>query len=88
MSNYRWGDGSEVTPAELAQVDRCLAGLREYVVARFNLEVMCAEATKALGNFAAAWVECEERLTRDEARQIAEHPDLAEVNVRLDGWYG
>jgi hypothetical protein len=29
-----------------------------------------------------------ELLTEAEVREIAEHPDLAELNVQLDGYYG
>lgn len=46
-----------------------------------------SECAGALRNFADAWEASEARLTKDEARMMADHPDLAETNVYLDGFY-
>ena len=75
------------TPAEVAALDRVFAGLRELAVARFNMEVAAADCAGAMRNFTAAWQASEERLTAAEALEVAGHPDLAEVNVRLDALY-
>jgi len=75
------------TTAEVAAFDRFFAGLRERVIAEEKLALEIGEVTGALRNFAAAWQVSEDRITTDEARQVASHPDLAEVNVRLDALY-
>ena len=75
------------SPAEVAAFDRVFAGLRERAVARLKFEVAAHDCAGAMRNFAAAWERSEERLSINEAREVAEHPDLAELNVRLDGFY-
>lgn len=77
------GDNS----AEVAALDRVFAGLREVAVVRLVLDLHAHEAAGALRNFADAWAASEERITTAEAIQVAAHPDLAELNVRLDALY-
>lgn len=75
------------TPGEVAQWDRVLAGLRELAVARQMLDLHAHEAAGAMRNFADAWNLSEERITAAEALEVAGHPDLVEINVRLDALY-
>lgn len=77
-----------LTPAERAAADRVHAAAVEADVAVLQLEVAAHEAAGALRDFAATWIAGDEVLKLDEAEQVAQHPDLAELNVRLDGWYG
>lgn len=75
------------TPAEVAGWDRLLAGAREAIVARANLDLAASECAGAIRNFADAWIQSERRLIAAEADEIAAHPDLVEVNVELDARY-
>lgn len=83
----RWAAHLGRTPAEVAAWDRFLAAARELVVARGRLDVAAHECTGALSNFAAALEANDRQLAAQEAQAIAEHPDLAEFNVFLDGYY-
>lgn len=76
-----------MTPAERAAIERCTAGLREIHVAQFNLFVAAYDAAGAMRDFAAALQATEDRIAAREAVEVAQHPDLAELNVRLDGYY-
>lgn len=69
-----------MSPAERACWDRLLASAREYAIARFNLNVDARECAGVLRNFQDAWVAAE-------SRTITTHPDLAELNVQMDGFY-
>lgn len=73
---------------ERAAVERCLAGARECEVARLRLSMAASDAAGALRDFSAAWAAGDAALSLDEAEQVAQHPDLAELNVMLDGYYG
>jgi len=77
-----------MSPAELAAWDRLAAAAHEYAVARAMLNVEAMEAAKSLENFAHAWIAADAALALDEAEEVATHPDLAELNVKLDGFYG
>lgn len=70
----------DLTPAEQAFLERWGAGWREYTVARFNLDIAASEAGASLGRLARA-------VQAAEDREVAEHPDLAEINVRLDALF-
>ena len=60
---------------------RILAGLHRKRAAELELAAERVLATRSMRRFA-------ELLTEAEVRQLAEHPDLAELNVQLDGFYG
>ncbi|QEU94622.1 hypothetical protein [Streptomyces kanamyceticus] len=71
-----------VDPYELrARQLRILAGLHRKRAAELE---MTAEA----GLAARSMRKLTEALTAAEVRDIAEHPDLAELNAQLDGFYG
>ena len=72
---------------EVAAYDSFFAGLREYAVARSKMFLAMHEAAGALRNFGDAWQAVEARLVEEEAAEVAAHPDLAEINVYLDGFY-
>lgn len=70
-----------VDPYELrARQLRILAGLHRKRAAELD---MMAEA----GLAARSMRQLVDVLTEAEVREIAEHPDLAELNVQLDGYY-
>src|SRR4051812_17105220 len=75
------------TPAEIAAVDRCLAGLREMAVARFKLNVSAENAARHLGNLVSMLRESDRRIAITEGAEIAAHPDLVYLNVQFDGFY-
>ena len=63
--------------------------------ARFRLQALRAEMLAATLNTGASIALLGASMTRfiaalraSEARDIAEHPDLAELNLQLDGYYG
>ena len=60
---------------------RILAGLHRKRAAELDMAAEAALATRSMRRLA-------ELLTEAEVRQLSEHPDLAELNVQLDGFYG
>ncbi|ELP67707.1 hypothetical protein STRTUCAR8_08579 [Streptomyces turgidiscabies Car8] len=60
---------------------RILAGLHRKRAAELDTAAEAALATRSMRRFA-------ELLTESEMRELAEHPDLAELNVQLEGFYG
>lgn len=71
-----------VDPYELrARQLRILAGLHRKRAAELDMAAAAGLAARSFRRFA-------ELLTEAEVRDIAEHPDLAELNVQLDGYYG
>lgn len=71
-----------IDPYELrARQLRILAKLHRKRAAELE---MAAEA----GLAARSMRRLTEMLTEAEVRDVAEHPDLAELNVQLDGYYG
>lgn len=77
-----------MTPGEQAAWDRIEMARRDLEVAKLGLNIAAHEAAGALNDFATAWFAGDFRLALDEAEEVATHPDLAEMNVTLDGWYG
>jgi len=64
-----------------ARMYRFRASTLRALAARDEMFAKVIEAGTAARKFAEAWVD-------SEAREVAEHPDLAELNVQLDGFYG
>lgn len=60
---------------------RILAGLHQKRAAELDMAAEAALATRSMRRWA-------EVLTESEMRELAEHPDLAELNVQLEGFYG
>lgn len=60
---------------------RILAGLHRKRAAELDMAAEAALATRSMRRFV-------ELLTESEVRELAEHPDLAELNVQLEGFYG
>ena len=60
---------------------RILADLHRKRAAELDMAAEAALATRSMRRLA-------ELLTEAEVRQLAEHPDLAELNVQLEGFYG
>ena len=60
---------------------RILASLHRKRAAELDMAAEAALATRSMRRLA-------ELLTEAEVQQLAEHPDLAELNVQLDGYYG
>lgn len=60
---------------------RILAGLYRKRAAELDMAAEAALASRSMRRFADAW-------NAGIAQDVAEHPDLAELNVRLDGFYG
>ncbi|MEU5596657.1 hypothetical protein [Streptomyces sp. NPDC020298] len=60
---------------------RILAGLHRKRAAELDMAAERTLATRTMRRFA-------ELLTEAEVCQLAEHPDLAELNVQLEGFYG
>lgn len=75
------------TPAEVAAIDRILTGLQDLTARRLTLALSARDATAALNEFAAAWMNSEDQIVAAEADVIAAHPDLQEWNVGADGFY-
>lgn len=90
-------EGSEKTPceriaemagrdaAEVAAVDRFLAGLRELNVSKLRLDLAVHELSGATERFASLLAD---GLDRDAHAMLTEHPELVEADVYLDGFYG
>lgn len=74
-------------PAEVAAFDRFFAGLQEVAVARFKMEVSATNAARSMANFVTAFEDLDRRLTVQASAEIAAHPDLAHLNVQMDGFY-
>ncbi|MFD5564514.1 hypothetical protein [Kitasatospora griseola] len=74
-----------MTPEEraevIARVHRLRAKWLRFLATREELNVTAADTGEAMRKFAAT-------LTDAERRDVAEHPDLAELNLQLDGYYG
>ncbi|WP_157872131.1 hypothetical protein [Streptomyces silaceus] len=71
-----------VDPYELrARQLRILASLHRKRADELERTAEAGLAARSMRRLTAA-------LTASEVRQIAEHPDLAELNVQLDGFYG
>lgn len=64
----------------LAALSRLVAARARAVAAIYDTAAVAFKATASAQRFTEAFV-------RSEAREIAEHPDLAELNVRMDGYY-
>jgi hypothetical protein len=60
---------------------RILAELHRKRAAELDMAAERALATRSMRRFA-------ELLTEAEVRQLSEHPDLAELNVQLESFYG
>jgi hypothetical protein len=60
---------------------RILADLHRQRAAELDMAAERVLATRSMRRLA-------EILTEVEVRQLSEHPDLAELNVQLDGFYG
>lgn len=68
-------------PYELrARMLRLLAAGHRKRAAELELAASATLATRSMRSLADA-------LTESEAREIAEHPDLAELNAQMKGWY-
>lgn len=78
----------DIPPAERAALDRVSAGMTDIEVARLRLEIAADEAAGAMRDFAAAWEAIDLRDKLEEAEEVATHPDLVELDVTMDGWYG
>lgn len=77
----------EPTIAEQAAMDRVLAGVREFVVAREMLFVEIDQAAGAFRNFMDAWVVSEFASTIDADEEIHSHPDIVAMDQDLDEWF-
>jgi hypothetical protein len=63
-----------------AQRLRILAGLYRKKAAELDMAAEAALASRSMRKFVDAW-------NAAVAQDIAQHPDLAELNVQLDGFY-
>jgi hypothetical protein len=62
------------------RMHRIMAGRHRVATAEHEMAAAALKAEKSLRAFAEAWNE-------GAAKDVAEHPDLAELNVHLDGFY-
>ena len=69
-------DEAELQAARL----RHMADRHRAYAAIFDVAAACAKATASAQRLTEAF-------QRSEAREMAGHPDLAELNVQLDGYY-
>lgn len=60
---------------------RILAGLYRKKAAELDMAAEAALAARSMQRFTEAW-------DAGIAQDVAQHPDLAELNVQLDGFYG
>lgn len=68
-------------PYELrARLHRIMAARIRVFAAEHDLAAEAVLATRSMRQFADAW-------NASVAKDVAEHPDLAELNVQLDGYY-
>lgn len=65
---------------ERAAYLRALAAVGDFHIARIRLAAAALDAAAAMKAFAAAWQSGIDR-------ELAHHPDLAEWNVQMDGFY-
>ena len=71
-----------IDPYELrAHIHRVMAARIRVFAAIHELAANCALAERSVRHFADAW-------NAGVAREVADHPDLAELNVQMDGFYG
>lgn len=63
------------------RMHRIMAGRHRVAAAEHEMAANAVKAEKSMKAFVDAW-------NSGAARDIAEHPDLAELNVQLDGFYG
>lgn len=71
-----------IDPYELeAHRLRILAGLYRKKAAELDMAAQAALATRSMRKFTEAW-------DAGIAQDFAQHPDLTELNVQLDGYYG
>ncbi len=74
-----------MSPDERAQfwasMYRIRANAHRFAAARDDLNAAAIEAAASMQRFVEAYAAAE-------VREVAEHPDLAELNVQLDGYYG
>jgi hypothetical protein len=74
-----------MSPDERAQfwasMYRIRANAHRVAAARDDLDAAAIEAAASMRRLGEAYAAAE-------AREVAEHPDLAELNVQLDGFYG
>lgn len=71
-----------IDPYELrASLHRIMAGRLRLEAAKHDVAAKAALATRSMHQFVDAW-------NAGVARDVAEHPDLAELNVQMDGFYG
>jgi len=70
-----------IDPYELrARLHRIAAGRLRVAAAEQDMAAAAVMATKSMKEFADTW-------NAGVARDVAEHPDLAELNAQLDGFY-
>ena len=70
-----------MTPAERAATLRFLAAYAELKAAEMRTMVSVVEAAESMRKFGQAW---QAGMDAD----LAGHPDMAELNVRMDALYG
>ncbi|WP_329140940.1 hypothetical protein [Streptomyces sp. NBC_00670] len=77
--------GRDVTtpdPYEVkARMLRAVAAAGRVLAAQIDVAANAVLATQSMRAWAAA-------MTTSEAHEVAAHPDLAELNVQMDGFYG
>ncbi|MFK0140698.1 hypothetical protein [Streptomyces murinus] len=71
---------SPTDPILRARMLRALAAVHRNRAAELDMAAAAVEAGASMKRLA-------ELITEGEARDIANHPDLAELNVHLDGYY-
>ncbi|MFJ2515598.1 hypothetical protein ACIPEL_36275 [Streptomyces griseoviridis] len=64
-----------------AQMLRILAANHRRRAAQLDMAAAALEAARPMKKLV-------DLLTEAEAREVAEHPDLAELNAQLEGYYG
>lgn len=64
----------------LAAASRLMAARARAVAATYDMVAAAFKATASAERFTEAF-------KRSEAREVAEHPDLAELNAQMNGFY-
>ncbi|WP_148001764.1 hypothetical protein [Streptomyces sp. adm13(2018)] len=64
------------------------AAIHRLAASRHKLIAAVHEASAAFVGLAKAMREAHAHIDASAAREVATHPDLAELNVQLDGYYG
>lgn len=64
-----------------ARMYRFRASMLRALTARDEMMATTIDAATSMRHFAEA-------MRASEAKEVAEHPDLAELNLQLDGYYG